>query len=817
MNAETWTNVKQLLDACLDLDPGQRAEYLNQQCAENIELRNEVDSLLAAHDQAGDFIENPVLRETFTGLSLGHWKIVSDIGEGGMSRVCLAERDDGQFQQRAAVKILKRGMDTDLILRHFQMERQILAGMRHPNVARLLDGGVTPDGRPYFVMEHIEGEPLDRYTESQKLSLAGQLKIFQQVCAAVHYAHQRLVVHRDIKPSNILVTPEGIAKLLDFGIATIISVEPSLGTLTSTQMLTPDYASPEQIRGEPVTTSSDVYSLGVLLYKLLSGGSPYGPRANQQELVRAICEMDPAAPSAASPDERAMDKVRRRGLSGDLDNIILKALEKDPPRRYSSAEQFSQDIERYLDGRTVLARRQTWKYRTSKFILRNKLGVAIAATIVFLLVAGVAATLWQARIAGMEHRLAEERFVETRQLANSMLFEIHDAIQELPGSTAARALIIQRSLKYLDRISAVAPGNAELVLELAEGYKRLGDVQGRLGDANLGQYAAARQSYQKALALLQQPDKDPALERKRRRLVALTQIRLGGYQGISESLDMLASLSQNGAEGTQALIDLATANGAMADLLVERRDLPRALTFRLKEYTLRKQVRDSDPKNITGTRNYALSSKRLGSLLWRMNRTTEAMDYYQAALRLEEGWAQLEPLSADAKMAVSFSQSDMGFLLWQQKRFKEALVHYRKTVEIRQELAGKDPNNARATIGLVSAYWRTASVSVAVGDIQSSLDLLKKAVKTLSQSKNPSPGTVQSETQLAHVLAVSGESYAAIGNTAAAQDWYRRSKQILVRLRAAQKLPADSADLLQSVEDDLAKLEKIPAKSGHDR
>ena len=802
MTADTWSKVKELLEACMDLEPAQQSQFLDQACAGNTDLRAEVESLLAAEGQAGNFMEHPALRESFTGTRLGHWKIVSDIGEGGMSRVCLAERDDGQFEQRAAVKILKRGMDTDLILRHFQMERQILAGMRHPNVARLLDGGVTPGGRPYFVMEHIEGEPIDNYAEAHHLDAAARLRLFQQVCAAVHYAHQRLVVHRDIKPSNILVTPDGTAKLLDFGIATIVSPEPALGTLTSAQLLTPDYASPEQIRGEPVTTASDVYSLGVLLYRLLSGQNPYGGQTTPHQLVRAICEQDPAAPSAVA------GKEHRQILTGDLDNIVLKALEKDPQRRYSSAQQFADDIERYLEGRPVLARPHTWTYRAAKFVHRNKLAVATAALVILLLTAGVAATLWQARIAGIERRRAEERFLETRQLANSMLFELHDAIKDLPGSTAARALIIQRSLTYLDRISAASPGDSALQLELAEGYKRLGDVQGRPGDSNLGDRASAQASFQKAAALLREPARDPTVDRKRRRLLALTLIRIGGYDGISQAVGTLEGLRQTGANDNPSLIDLATGYGSMADLLVERRDLPKALDFRVKERTLRKEILDADAKDISAIRSYALTSKKLGSLLWKMNRVPEAMGYYEAALHLEEGWAEREPTSADAKMAISFSHSDIGFLYWRDKKFTDALAHYRTTVKIREGLSEQDPNNARATLGLASAYWRTASVYTAAGDLESAFDLLNKGAKTLTHAKKPDPASPRSRTELAHVYAGYGETCIAAHETAAARDWYGRSRQIVSALKAAGKLDADGADLLESDDLELAKLAK---------
>ena len=802
MNAETWSKVKELLDACLDLEPAQWAAYLDKACGADAELRHEVESLLASHEQAGDFIAHPVLRESFVGIRLGHWKIVADIGEGGMSRVCLAERDDGQFQQRAAVKILKRGMDTDLILRHFQMERQILAGMRHPNIARLLDGGVTPSGRPFFVMEHIEGEPVDQYADAKKLAPAERLRLFQQVCAAIHYAHQRLVVHRDIKPSNILVTPEGTAKLLDFGIATIVSPEPGLGTLTSTQMLTPDYASPEQIRGEPVTTSSDVYSLGVLLYRLLSGQNPYGMQTPPHELAHAICEQDPAAPSIAA------GKEGRRVLSGDLDNIVLKAMEKDPQRRYSSAEQFSQDIERYLEGRPVLARPHTWQYRASKFITRNKLSVTAAALMALVLVSGMAATLWEARIARIERRRAEEQFFETRQLANSLLFEVHDAIQELPGSTQARAFIIQRSLKYLDRMSAASPGNAALQLELAEGYKRLGEVQGGTTGANLGAYASARESYQKALALLRQPARDPTLDRKRRRLMAMTQLRLRTYEDAAQAVQTLESLRQTGAKDPVTLGDLAVGYAGMADRMVERRDLPKTLEFRLKEWTLLKQLLEVDPKNILVLRNYALASKKLGALLWKMDRTHEAMGYYETALHLEEGWSALESSNPEAKMAISFSHSDIGFLLWREKKLPEALDHYRTTIKLREELAAMDPNNARATLGLASAYWRTANVSREAGDIQNALALLRKGEKTLTQAKNPAPKSAHSRTELANVYSVYGDSYVTSA-PATARRWYERSKEILTDLRGSGELDANGAERLQSVEKELAKLRPL--------
>jgi tetratricopeptide (TPR) repeat protein len=287
--------------------------------------------------------------------------------------------------------------------------------------------------------------------------------------------------------------------------------------------------------------------------------------------------------------------------------------------------------------------------------------------------------------------------------------------------------------------------------------------------------------------------------------MAMTQLRVGGYENTSQALGTLETLRQTAAKDTSTLIDLTAGYDGMGDLMVERRDLPKALEYRLKEWTLQKQILESDSKNIPATRNYALASKKLGSLLWKMDRVKEAMGYYQTALHLEEGWAALQPLNTDAKMAISFSHSDIGFLLRGEKKLPEALEHYRKTVEIREELAAMDPNNARATLSLVSAYWRTASVSVAAGDIQTALDLLSRAVKTLAQSKNPDPGSVRSRTELANVYAIYGEAYAASGGAATARHWYERSKQIFTGLRGSGELDANGADMLRGVEEELAK------------
>src|SRR6185436_4327410 len=420
MKPDRWERIKLVFSEAAEQPAADRAAFVRSRCHGDESLAVEVEVLLGAHDQAGSFIETPPYDETkmlsgrardnMIGRRVGAYVLVSEIGRGGMGSVYLASRADEQFRKRVAIKLVNSGLDHESIIRRFLNEQQILASLDHPNIARLLDGGTTDDGLPYFVMEYVEGMPIRDYCDSRRLTTVERVKLFGSVCSAVHYAHQNLIVHRDIKPSNILITGDGTVKLLDFGIAKLIGASSSFGetTLASARVMTPEYASPEQARGETFTTSSDVYSLGVLLYELLSGHRPYRiVTTSPLEIIQAICEQEPDRPSTAvgrtettntsggmaevTPEtvskarDSQPDRLRRQ-LEGDLDNIVLKAMRKEPQRRYSSVEQFSEDLRRYLDGLPVIARRDTFSYRAGKFIRRNKFGVT-AAAVIFLLLA----------------------------------------------------------------------------------------------------------------------------------------------------------------------------------------------------------------------------------------------------------------------------------------------------------------------------------------------------------------------------------------------------------------------------------------------
>src|SRR5579859_4568501 len=534
MTPERWQEVKQILERMLELPPAEREAELARLAASDRELRGEVQSLLLAHEAHPDLLGQPYTGTAGLGLDepdawlgrvLGVYRLVEHVGQGGMGTVYRAVRADGLYSRSVAVKLIRSGLSTDFFLRRFTNERTILARLDHPNVARLLDGGASADGLPYVVMEFVDGLPIDRYCERAALSIRERLKLFRTVCAAVQYAHQNLIVHRDLKPGNILVTADGQPKLVDFGIAKILDMRQeheAESPRTVLPMMTPEFASPEQLRGEPVTTASDLYSLGVVMYGLLTGHRPYGAADRPaHEMLRMVCEVDPPRPSTIVPnglgvseegtkpsDESARarrGRLRRlrRALQGDLDSIVLGALRKDPRERYATVEQLSEDIARHLNGLPVTARRGTSAYLLRKFLARHATGVAVAAGGAALLIASAVISVREAGLARMEAARAESRFNDVRELAGSLVFDVHDAIRDLPGSTPARKLLIDRALKYLDGLSQESANDRSLMRELAAAYERVGEVEGHFLQNNLGDVARSLDSYQKALVLRQ--------------------------------------------------------------------------------------------------------------------------------------------------------------------------------------------------------------------------------------------------------------------------------------------------------------------------
>jgi eukaryotic-like serine/threonine-protein kinase len=519
MPPRDFHEIEEVFQAALELPTGERLGWLVEYCGSDAELRREVESLLAAEAESEEFLGRPGLlravgtllgAEREVGQHVGSYKVVREIGRGGMGVVYLATRDDGKFCQNVAVKVVKRGFDTEDILRRFRNERQILASLNHPNIARLFDGGETADGLPYFVMEYAEGLPLLQYCDEHDLSMEGRLKLFRSVCAAVSHAHQNLVVHRDLKPSNILVTHAGEVKLLDFGVAKLLNPGSVGGGMTQTQALrrvmTPEYASPEQVRGQHVTTATDVYSLGVILYELLTGARPYELRdISSEELTRVICDSEPLKPSEAVTRPRATGAGTGgsenraphdpKSLKGDLDNIVLKALRKEPARRYKSADQFSEDVERHLKGLPVVARKDTFGYRASKFVGRNRVAIAAAGLVFLAVVTGLVVALWQADNVRRQRDLAQRERLRAERI-NAFLQRMLSFSNQ--SMTSVSPVAQRRDVTVNEMLDQIAP---QIEAELGDQPDERAQVLRTIGSAyaSQGRYDAADKHLRAAL------------------------------------------------------------------------------------------------------------------------------------------------------------------------------------------------------------------------------------------------------------------------------------------------------------------------------
>ncbi len=495
-----WLAVKRLFDDALAQPAPARAGFVLQ-AAVDAQVRSEVLSLLAHHDDAGD--ADPFLAEgaaaallappSRLGQRFGPWKLLRLLGSGGMGEVFEVERADGQFEGRAALKLLKRGMDSQAVLARFALERQALARLNHPHIARLFDAGQSDDGLPYFVMELVEGVAIDEAAAA--LPMAQRLQLFLQLTDAVAYAHKQLLVHRDLKPANVLVTPQGQLKLLDFGIAKALDpLEGGAadGALQLTQAgqrpYTPAYASPEQVRGEPVSTATDVYSLGVLLFNLVTGQRPYGRAATTPaETARAVLE---------EPAQRASQCVR---LPADLDNVLAKALRKELDERYASVDALAADLRAWLAGFPVSARRPAWHYLAAKFVRRHRIGVGLAGT-------GLCAIVGLSVLALLSAAQARASLSEARRLAGTMVFDVNDALQQ--GALEGRRALVKTASEFFDAQLRDGERSAAALLVSAQAAARLAEIEGHTGNANLGDLAAANRRFAQALALYRQVPRD---------------------------------------------------------------------------------------------------------------------------------------------------------------------------------------------------------------------------------------------------------------------------------------------------------------------
>ncbi len=702
MSPERWRQIDELFQRSADLSPAERSVLLAQACGDDGELRRAVEAMLS-NDGDDVWLDNAIgdearalHREDAAGRRIGPYRIGAPIGHGGMGAVYRATRE-GEFQQQVAIKLLRDEFASDALLERFRQERQILASLEHPNIARLLYGGATAEGLPFIAMEFVEGLPL--IEACREMPVRRKLALFRKICSAVQYAHARLVVHRDIKPTNILVTGEGEPKLLDFGIAKMLDpMQAAARTSTGYHLMTPDYASPEQVRGEAVTTATDIYSLGAVLYELLSGVKPHKLTSyDPAEIARVVCETE----------------VERGLIPGDLDTIVLKAMHKDAGRRYESVEQFSADILRYLEDRPVAARPDSVAYRWGKFLRRNRYVVAAGVFAVVSLGGGLGAALWQAHI-------AEQRFTQVRRLVNRLLFDIHDRIAPLAGSTETRQVLVTTALEYLDNLSQTAASDHGLALELATAYIRVGDVQGNPWSANLGQPDKAMESYRKSLAIAETQAGRGRPDAGTLRVLAEARLKIGQMHYIRGDMARGAASIQAGIEVAELLgKEFGEAWRLHSDLYhylakcLSEDEAASLKAIRRAAEIGREWVRESPGRES----QYWLSVREgdLAVVLQNTGQLTEARDLL---MRMRGKLADLDR----ANPADKTYQRDLGVLYGRLARLignpselnmgrpLEALEWVRKMLAVDEATLAADPHDARAREDVGTSLAETAIV-----------------------------------------------------------------------------------------------------------
>jgi non-specific serine/threonine protein kinase/serine/threonine-protein kinase len=813
LTPERWAKIKSILHRVQEHPAGEQAKLLDRECGDDHALRREVESLIAAEANAAGFLEPPAAPmppphagQFAAGQRIGQYRIVQEVGEGGMGVVYQALRED--IRKLVAIKVVKQEMRSGFGINRFFAERQILAHLDHPYVTKLLDSGLSADGRPYFVMEFIAGEEMDVYCDRLRLNTRARLELFLKVCAGVEYAHRSLVVHRDLKPRNILVTADGDPKLLDFGIAKILEEDPLTGTLNDTvtivRMMTPEYASPEQARGMPVNTASDVYSLGVLLYELLTGHRPYRLKGRTpNEAADVISREEPARPSAvirrtvpsdlpggeilspaAVSASRAASPARlERALSGDVDWIVLKALEKEPDRRYGSVERLADDIRRHLDGLPVLARKPSLAYRLGKFTRRHKAAVVGAVVVALSLIVGMATTAREAHVANLERARAERRFQDVRNLANSLLFELHDAIRDLPGSTPARELLVSRALRYLDSLNAEAAGDAGLRRELAAAYEKVADVQGGYRAANLGNITGAIASYRMALSVREALDRegqgDDALSRDLvRNHGKLSDVLLHSgraAEALEHSHRLLVIAQRVAANNPGSPVDQGLLGASYGDLgwkEAGRGDWQAALEDLKKSTTLFEQLAAGHPRDAGIRRRLALAYDRYGSVIAGYTENySEALAVHHKYLAAATALAAAEPLNADLRRIAAYAHLDIGSdLLWSgdaagaRPEFAAALAEF-------ERLSKADPKSVQYRLDIANALGLDGEAAIERDRPADALRILERALALLADV----PPSLDRTTSTATDQLRMGRAYSRLAQPSKARLWFQRS------------------------------------------
>ena len=782
-SSPAWDRVKHWFNEVLEQPPEARDAFLNEQLRDLPEIATEVRSLLGALANGDERFEPSRARIGATtppdgavaiGADIGVWHVLKRIGEGGMATVYEAVRRDLDMPKRAALKTV-RGRSSDALRHRFSRERRILATLEHPNIAALLDGGTLADGAPWFAMEFVEGERIDRWCAERQIDLKARVRLILQVCRAVQYAHNRLVVHRDLKPSNILVTTDGTVKLLDFGIAKLIAtVELGDETATGALMLTTDYASPEQLRGDPVTTASDVYSLGVVLFELLSGMRPFAMRGQGLRELRRLAETEAPMLTAVVSELSAREagfadaERLRTAVHGDLEAIIAKALRKDVAERYSSAERLADDLVAWLESRPVSAQPDSVRYRMRRLARRYGRGLVLGGGLAVAAIAVAAALTWQSRRTEQQQRLAAQRLTEVRTLAKTLVYDVNDRLADVPGATALRASVVRTALQSLDNAFSDAPNDPTLMRELALAYQRAGDVLGNPTAPNLGDLPSAVTAYGRAVSIARSLVAATPTDVNAIWTLALCTEKAADAEAPSgqvqlalehqrESLGLFRQVARTDSTKTNYLRAVGVSALKLGDLLghpafTNTGDTGASLrAYREAMEQLDRATQFGDTSFFV-RRHRAVAGERLGRLLQERKMLPEARQWVDASLALRRELSKENPKSVQARrdLAIALYVSCGLSLAEQQPRV--ALTPCSESLAIRQALLAEDGQNGALVRGMGIMHRRMGEVRAALGDTALALTQYADAVSYYERFFGGRVGAVNDRRDLAYAL-----------------------------------------------------------------
>ena len=858
MTPERWEQIRDVLEGALELAPDERSAFLDGACSSDPSLRNEVEVLLAqSANVPSGFLQSSAMAEMISAelesvnsaaaLKEGQefaqrFHLIRKLGEGGMGQVWLAEQTF-PVRRQVALKMIKAGMYDEAVVERFQSERQSLAIMEHPAIAKVFDAGTTPQGQPYFVMEYVPGLPITEYCDRKKLTIRDRLELFIETCEGVQHAHQKAIIHRDLKPANVLVVEvdaKPVPRIIDFGLAKAVT-HAIAGDARKTQfgdlVGTPGYMSPEQadVNVQDIDTRTDVYSLGVVLYVLLSGREPFESKQGQKqqldELLRKLREDEPPRPStkisgdhhssstiaeARSTEPRQLTRV----LRGDLDCITMRALEKDRSRRYGAPSDLAADIRRYLSHEPVMARPASAAYRSGKFVRRHKFALAVASVFALMALAGAVAIVREAQIARMQEARAERRFNDVRSLANSLLFDVYDSIQDLPGSTPARRIVADRALHYLDTLSQESAGSPDLERELATAYERVGDVQANPFFANLGDTAGAIQSYRKALRIrLDLAGDHPSAFPDQAALVA-TYMNLG--LALENNLDFAAAMDAyrkayaiattwavDRKDDPQAQETLAGVCFSLAILLADQGDVPGSLNYYRKSAAIREAIRGGSQafRNQVQTRLAGVYGYMAGDLALQgdpasaiaLQSKTQAILTAQVAADPQN--SQLREFLLQSEYWIAKYSEQMG-------DYRQAISNYREAFAGYQKLSAADPRDALAMRYLGLCELGVGNSLSSLGNVVQGIQHGRRAVEIFAALASAGRGSTSiSVLALAHSQSALGNDFKrlaarpaapaseVIANWRTARYWFQQSLNQLQTLKQRNLLaPVDLSE-----------------------